>query len=525
MSDSHLALEARDITKSFDRNVVLRNFQLDVQPAKVRALLGHNGSGKSTFIRILAGYYSPDHGSGSIYVGGERLEPGNPESARRVGVSFVHQTLGLAPTLSVLDNLQLGRRFITRFGKRIDWKQERQSARSALLRFGLDIDPMTPLEFLSPVEQAGVAIVRALGDEGEGVRLLVLDEPTATMNGVAVQRLFNMVRHVQRRGVGVLYVSHRLEEVADIADDVTVLRDGTIVGEGSTDDFSTSRLIALISGASAGANTAVRLPLGKEHQWVTNAEGSVLSLRGLKAGFLDGLNLEGYAGEILGVVGLTGNGSDDLARVLTGQEILTDGAVLAGGRGWDPSRTYEAVSRRIAFVVADRSQRVIQDMTVQENLSLRAVSRFFRKGFLRRKEEQQFAKNLMAKFKIRPPLPDATMRTLSGGNQQKVAIARAIDESPQVLILEEPSQGVDAGGRQDIASFLRHAAGQGALVLLIDSDLEEVVELCTRVVVLRNGRVAREMRGDLIERGELLRACYEDDASYPQATSQGAQDS
>jgi ribose transport system ATP-binding protein len=504
------ALDARGVSKTFDGNRVLHNLAMRIPAGAVHALLGHNGSGKSTFIKVLAGYYDADPGSAPVRVGGTLLHFGNPDSARRAGVTFVHQSLGLIGSMSVLDNLRMGRQFRTGALGRIRWRQERQAAEAELARFGLDIDPLAPVELLSAIERTSVAIARAVGQEGEDIRLLVLDEPTATMNDSDVGRLFQTIRLVQQHGVGVLYVSHRLEEVPQIASNVTVLRDGETVGQGAVAEFSVERLVGLISGEAGKSGRADTGGSGTGPRAPSQADAAPVRLRlsGVAAGALKGLDLEGRSGEMLGIVGLIGSGIDDLARVLSGQLAITVGQVNYEGRALDVSRTHEVLRRGITVVVAERAHRVILDLSLRENLSLCALRSFFRRAWLERGAESRFVRSLIQDFNIRPPDPEAGVRTLSGGNQQKAAIARAIRSAPGVLVLEEPTQGVDAAGRAEIQGFLVAAAAAGALVLLIDSDLEEVAAISTRVVVLRDGRAAREFAGADIDRAIIMQACY-----------------
>lgn len=508
MTDEVLALDAQGVSKTFDRNLVLDNLRLQVKPGSVHALLGHNGSGKSTFIKVLAGYYTADSSSGPVYVGGTPLVAGNPESSRKAGVTFVHQTLGLIPSLSVLENLRLGKIYRRKPWGAIQWRVERAAARDELQGFGLDIDPSAQFGRLSAVERTGVAIVRALGEDPGNNRLLVLDEPTSALDEAEVRRLFKTIRFVQDRGVGVLYVSHRLEEVEQIANEVTVLRDGVCVGEGRVANFSVSRLVELISGDAGRVETEPEERVARARTVGTESDVPRLRVQGLSAGGLRNLSLEGRAGEILGVVGLVGSGVDDLMPIVTADRRLQAGSIWVDGTEVNVRRISATFKAGVALVSAERSYRVVQDLTVRENLSLPVLHRFFKGGFLRRRAEDRYAAEAADDFDIRPRRLEAVVRTLSGGNQQKVAVARAIRTFPKIFVLEEPTQGVDAGGRVDIHRMLRAAAASGSLVVVIDSDLDEVAELCTRVVVLRGGVVVAELRDNEISRMPVLQACY-----------------
>jgi ribose transport system ATP-binding protein len=497
-------LTAVGVSKSFYGNRVLDELALTIEPGTVHALLGHNGSGKSTFIKILAGYYEPDEGSGPVRVGEHELRPGDPDSSQAAGIAFVHQTLGLVPTLTVLENLRLGRPWETNAVGKIAWRRERANARAALEAFGLDgISPDALVGDLNTVEQTEVAIVRALA-AGDDIRVLVLDEATAALTDQEVRKLFSILERVQERGVATLYVTHRLEEIPLVADEVTVLRDGRTVGQGPIDEFPRERLVSLITGGgeSAAVETAADAPI------VVSDGPPRLAIDGLRAGELVDGTLVGRGGEIVGVVGLLGSGVIDLAHALTGRIPVTSGTVELDGEPVDLGDFAGLSSRGISAVVGERSDRVAVGLSVAENLTLGTVPRFFRGGLLRRRELATAASDAVSRYEIRCAGPDAETASLSGGNQQKVAIAKVLAQQPKALVLEEPCHGVDERGRREIRSMLRAAAADGALVLVVDSDLDEILGLCTRIVVLREGRVAAELSPSGTGRQALLDVCY-----------------
>ena len=506
-------LVASGISKSFYGNRVLNNFELEIAGGSVHVLLGHNGSGKSTFIKILAGYYTPDPDSGPIVVGEVELEPGNPDSTREAGVTFVHQTLGLVPALSVLENLRLGQPWQTNGIGKISWGAERRRARAALTDFGLDISPDAIVGNVNTVEQTEVAIVRALS-AGEDIRALVLDEPTAALTDYEVRKLFSTLEHVKARGVAILYVTHRLEEIEMIADRVTILRDGNTVGHGPVEEFSWNRLVGLITGTSAEAlaNSASEQPKSAAAPAPgpveTSASPTLLRISDLRAGEMLEANIEGRAGEIVGVAGLLGSGIIDLARTLTGRLPLEAGEVVLDGKPVDLGDFASLASRGLGAVVGQRTDRVAMKLSVAENVTLGIIGRFFKGGILRRKAVAASARAALTKYEVRSAGPDVAMASLSGGNQQKAAIAKVLETQPKVLVLEEPCHGVDERGRREIRAMLRTAAADGALVLVIDSDLDEVVGLCSRVVIFRAGRIAGEFQKEQMSRSRLLDACY-----------------
>ncbi|HVW46651.1 MAG TPA: sugar ABC transporter ATP-binding protein [Solirubrobacterales bacterium] len=500
-------LVANRVSKSFYGNRVLHDLDLTIPGGTVHALLGHNGSGKSTFIKILAGFYMPDKGSGPVTVGSHELEFGNPDSTYEAGITFVHQSLGLVPTLSVLENLRLGKSWTTNFMKKISWGKERRLARESLERFGLGTHPDTMVGELSTVEQTEVAIVRALS-EGDHIRILVLDEPTAALTDHEVKKLFSTLERVKERGVGVLYVTHRLEEIRQIADEVTVLSDGRTVGHGPVDDFPQERLVRLIAGTTDSPTVTAPRPDSSPVAAAVGTGAPLLKVKGLRVGELVDGEFEGRAGEIVGAVGLLGSGILDLARVLTGRLKLEAGSVELDGEPVDPFKFARMTNRGLGAVVGQRPDRVAMSLTVQENLTLEVLPDFMRHGILNRRAETRSAVEAIERFNIRCAGPAVEMATLSGGNQQKSAIAKVLQAEPKVLVLEEPCHGVDASGREEIGAMLRTAAAEGTLVLVIDSDLDEVVGLCNRVLVFRDGKVVGQFQEEELSRSQLLDASY-----------------
>lgn len=498
-------LSATKVSKSFHGNRVLSDLDLTIPPGRLHALLGHNGSGKSTFIKILAGYYTPDSDSGPISVGGIPVKPGDPDSSQAAGITFVHQTLGLVPTLSVLENLRLGKSWRTGFMGKISWGTERKLARKSLSDFGLETDPDALVGDLSSVEQSEVAIVRAL-TESEGIRLLVLDEPTAALTDHEVNKLFETIQRIKAGGVAVLYVTHRLDEIGRIADDVTVLRDGRDVGHGSVSEFPRERLVELISGPADDSRGQMDAPASADAVELGNRV--LLKVEHLQGGeLLDG-NFEGRGGEIVGLVGLLGSGIIDVARLLTGRIPAAGGQVELDGQVVELDDFADLCDRGLGAVVGERADRVAMSLSVRENLTLGILPSFMRGGFLSHRRERDTADAVIERFEVRCAGPEAETASLSGGNQQKAAMAKVLQMRPKVLLLEEPCHGVDARGREEIEGMLRSAASEGTLVLVIDSDLEEIIGLCSRVIVFRGGAPVAEFQQGEMTRSQLFDASY-----------------
>lgn len=501
MSDAILSVA--HLSKTFYGQAALDNASLDVEAGKVMALVGHNGSGKSTLTKILAGYHVPDHDPRTrVVVGDEELRFGQPQESRRLGLRFLHQDLGLVPGLTVLENLQLGRPWETTATGKIRWRNVRARAREAIERVGLDVDVESEVERLGPIQRTQLAAARALSDD-QTARVVVLDEPTAVLPANEVEGLFELVRNLTKQGVGVIYVSHRLEEIPTIADDVTVLRDGEVVGEGPTEAFPRERLVRLIVGedhevapmSSATANALSHADARLRFESVTTRT-------------LRDASFAVHAGEVLGIAGLTGSGIDDVVPALQGRLPVEGGRITSGVGDSMCVGPIRLARSSIAVLPAERELRSVITMSVRENLTLPDISRFWQGLRLRMGLERTEARSLIDRFNILPRQIEAELRDLSGGNQQKVNLARRLNLKPSVLVLAEPTQGVDVGGKDEVLSFVRDAAQLGMAVLICSSDVYELEAVCSRVVVIRRGRVAVELVGADILASRISRECY-----------------
>jgi ribose transport system ATP-binding protein len=420
-----------------------------------------------------------------VRVAGDEVHLGDPAAARAAGFRFVHQDLALVNTLSVVENLALGRGFQTGPAGRIQWRAERRRASDMLASLGFDIDVRAQLGALAAAERTGVAIARALWEWEDGAKILVLDEPTATLPKAEVEILFQSVRRVRERGVGVLYVSHRLDEVFAIAKRVSVLRDGRKVGTHRVEELDENGLIGLMLGkAQTRAVNPGRVARGEV----------VLQVRELYGTVLDGIDFDAHAGEVLGFAGLTGSGREELLSMLFGAQPR-HGTVEVGGDLVEPGSPTAAISAGIALVPADRlRQGGVFDMSVSSNLTLTEVRRVRgRLGAISGAREDREVRDWLGRLDVRPRDPDLKLATLSGGNQQKVVIAKWLRLGPRVLLLDELTQGVDVGAKAMIHALIRRAAEEGAAVVLASSDDEEICDLCDRVHILREGRIAAQL--------------------------------
>ncbi|WP_261574222.1 sugar ABC transporter ATP-binding protein [Frankia gtarii] len=492
-------LEVRGLTKTFVATPALQAFDLTIAPGEVHALLGENGSGKSTFIKILSGYHTPDPG-GEVFVGGSPLPFGAPDSSYDLGCRFVHQDLGLVESLSVADNLSLTTGFPTRWGT-VRGRELRRRVAAALEIVGLDIDPHQPVSALSPAMKTGVAVARALReDDGRAAGLLVLDEPTATLPVEEVRHLLEIVRTISARGIGVVYVTHHLDEVFELADRVSVLRDGQKVVTTSVRDIDHTTLVHHLIGRGLdeahAASTA--LPVGED---------VVLAVADLAAGPLRDIDLRVRAGEVVGIAGLTGSGRDTLLPAIFGAVARSRGTVRVGAGARPVAGPRDSIAAGLVYLPADRKLHGgVMSLTARENLTLPRLGDFWRAPLLRRRAESSQARDWFARLDVRPA--DAAERplfSLSGGNQQKVLVAKWLRCSPTALLLDEPTQGVDIGAKAEIHRQLLAAVAAGAGAVVSSADIDEVVALSHRVLVLRAGRVVAELVGDEISVATITR--------------------
>jgi ribose transport system ATP-binding protein len=490
-------LSIEGLSKTFPGTRALDDVSIRAARGSVLALLGHNGSGKSTLIKVLAGFHQPDPGA-RAWVDGEEMALGDSEVATRHGLRFVHQDLGLIPELNAVDNVALAIGYTRRAG-RIDQRAQIARTKQLLGRFGIDFDVTLPLANASPVERTCLAIARAMWDWEQGPRVLILDEPTASLPSREVSRLFDVIREVRAAGHAVIYVSHRMDEIFQIGDEVVVLRTGRVVGAGAVRDFSPDQLTSLIAGHDLQAErtraTAVR-------------DDVVLRVRQLRGKYLDGVDIELRRGEVLGVGGLLGSGRDELPYAIAGAvQTSADGPWWLNGREVEPPTGPTAPRMGIGFVPAERSREgLIADFSVCENLTLGALPtlRARRGRFLWGGSEGRVARSWLDELDVPEEYADRPITTLSGGNQQRILFGRCLHTDPKLLVLSEPTAGVDVGARESLYGLLRERAQAGLSILLASSDTEDLVSMCDRVLVLRNGRVADELTGPAINAERIV---------------------
>jgi ribose transport system ATP-binding protein len=497
------ALEVRNLTKLFNGVVALDHVDLTLDAGRVHGLLGENGSGKSTLIKILSGFHQPD--AGTLTVWGQPVSfPLAPDRPAALGLRFVHQDLGFVPGLTVAENFHLGSLATGRTGWRTSSRELERSAAAVLEGYGIAIDTQQPLRTLSSIQKTLLAVVRAMHDLPPGQGILVLDEPTVFLPRKDVEDLFTLIRRVAAEGSAVLLVSHDLEEVTEITHQVSVLRDARLVGSRMTGTSSKEDLVHMIVGRAVdGPTRPLPSPSGAP----------VLDVVGLTGRDIRDVSFSVAAGEIVGVTGLEGSGAEELPYLLYGAHAALRGQVSIGGRPLEARRLSPtgSLAAGMALIPADRRRLAgLVRMSVEENLTHPRIRRFRLGPFLRRSALRRDAESLIRRFDVRPPRPAQTFGTLSGGNQQKAVLAKWLAVEPKVLLLHEPTQGVDVGARQQILDYLRAAASDGRAVICASSDFEQLAALCNRVLVFRRGQLAAELTGASLDKKSITRASLTD---------------
>ncbi len=483
-------LQVREVTKDFPGLRALDRVTLEIRAGEILALLGQNGSGKSTLVKVLAGIYTPDAGEVEVRRSGA---PGDV-------MHFIHQDLGLIDGLTVIENLHLN----LRGGGLAPLRRsrERRHARELLARFGADLDVDSYVRDLTPAQRTIVAIARAMDGWIDPHCVLVLDEPTAALHGEEVQILFRAVVQAARRGAGVVFISHRLEEVTQLADRIAVLRDGQLVADLDNEGLSVEHLAELIVGHETS--------IGEVGEWPDAAQAQpALSVRGLQGSTVHGLTFQVRPGEVVGVAGSLGSGREEVAGLIFGSLRRTGGTVEALGAPLPPGSTHEAVRRGLALIPADRAAHgAVMSHDVLENVTLPHLRSLCRRGFqISGRRERDEVSRWMDRVDLQPKLPRRPLGLFSGGNQQKAVVARWLRTTPKVLLVEEPTQGVDVGSSESIRALIVDAAADGLPVVVTSSDNADLLRMCHRVIVLRDGTSVAELTGTDLSDHRLTTEC------------------
>ena len=484
LTDQSPAVELKNVSKSFDGVTVLHGVHLSILPGEIHGLVGENGSGKSTLVKILGGVHSPDRGA--------------EISLRCNGLAIVHQDLALVESMSVADNVGIVTGFERGLASPINRRREARIVRALAAKVGISLDPACLVRDLSPAERSVVAILRALRQLGEGNRgnVIVLDEPTAALPRGESIRLLDLLRRMARNGTAVLYVSHRMHEVLSVCDRISVLRSGHLVATRDAGQSNEAEIVRLMLGYDLGefypakhvsTNAAVRL-----------------EVRNLTAGAVSGVSFRANVGEIVGITGLAGMGQDDIPYLIAGGRTRLNGEVSVDGIKVDGSAG-SARRAGIELVPGNRQRDALWlGGTAGENLTLSHLRKLWRGLRISARREREFAENEMRLYSVRPLSPSLEITKFSGGNQQKIVLARVLRQNPRVLLLHEPTQGVDAGAKKEILNVVRSAADEGATVVVFSSDSEEVAQLCHRVLIMRYGTIAATLEPGEVSEDRIL---------------------
>ena len=489
---SNPRLRITGVSKTYPGTVALDDLSFEVRPGEIHALVGGNGSGKSTCIQILAGVVPADAGVIEVNGQAQDLHRYDARQAAHLGVHTVHQKRTSFLDLSIMENLSMGRGFERgRLGK-IAWRQVRSRVERILDEYGIDADPDDRVDSLNPAQQTLLEIARVLQDQDAASDgLLILDEPTATLTQSESEQLFEAMRQYAANGQAVLFVSHRLDEIFQVADRITVLRDGRLVDTVDSASIDRDRLVELMVGHAVSH--------GRGSVRDAKTDQPALELQGLRGGKVKGADLTAYEGEVLGITGAVGSGRSTLLSLIFGAHRPEGGEILLDGQPISHGDVRSAVRSGIAFVPQDRvGKAIFPDLSVAENFILGRAAKTSQVAVIRRGAEEKECDAALLDYRVKAVGPEIGIASLSGGNQQKVSLARWLSQNPRVLLLDEPTQGVDVAAREDLWQLIRASVGAGRSAIVVSSDIEELVQLCDRIVVMAEGEVAMTL-----ENGEI----------------------
>ncbi|HZY67742.1 MAG TPA: sugar ABC transporter ATP-binding protein [Devosia sp.] len=506
-----LLLSMRGIDKRFAGIAALTQASLEIRPGEVHALIGQNGAGKSTLIKVLTGYHRRD--AGEVLFQGKPFEVNSPQRAQASGISTIYQEINLVPLRSVTENICLGREK-RRMGL-LDWRAMHAEAEQLLGRFGVQLDVRRPLLDFSTATQQMVAIARAIGFSA---RLVIMDEPTSSLDEKEVAVLFKVIRQLRDEGVSVIFVSHKLDELYEVCDRVTIMRDGRTITSADMSAISKLELVSQMLGRDVskaqGHATAFQKPATE------SGRETVLEATGLAARqAVRDVSFTLRKGEIASFAGLLGAGRTETARVIFGADRALAGAMSLNGESYAPTHPRDAIAAGLGFVTEDRkAEGIVPEMSVAENLTLALLPRISARGVVDEKQQREIVERFIKDLGIKCSGPGQKIRELSGGNQQKVLLARWLAMNPRLLLLDEPTRGIDVGAKGEIQRLIRSLADDGLAVLMISSELEEVAEGADRVFVLREGRTVRELTGDEINEDAIVAAMAQGHIADPEVT-------
>lgn len=504
-SSSRPNLTIRGLSKAFDGAQALDNVDLTVNYGEVHGLLGQNGSGKSTLIKVLTGFHDPD-GDVRVELGGNPIAlPLTPEEIGKHGIAVVHQSLSLVPGLSVVENLFVDK-LVRQTNWTINWRRAEQDARALFRKYDLDICPETQVSDLPHVERALLAIIRAFNElnvlDQSQSRLLILDEPTPFLAAADVERLFGLVRQLADTGASVIFVSHDIDEVMELTDRATILRNGQVAAVLETAKSTRKQFIQAIVGRDVEF---------ERHISQAQKGSPMLSVRGLTAEGLHPFDLDARPGEVIGMTGLIGAGYDKVPHLLFGASPAASGTMKLGDRkiSLASHTASQAIACKVALIPADRqNEGIVPEMSAADNLALTVFGTKISRWLIRDRDLKNNAGPLIRDYDVRPPRAELPLKSFSGGNQQKIVLAKWLQTNPKLILLDEPTQGVDVGARDQIYRLIGQAARDGACVICASSDHEQLEAICDRVLVFSRGKVVTELTGDDAVKAKIAESCF-----------------
>ena len=487
-------LEIHNISKSFPGVKALDDVSFKVERGTIHALVGENGAGKSTLIKILAGIYRAD--SGNIILEGKSVHFRTPHEAQLSGISVVHQEIKLAETLSVAENVFLGNLIYTKF-KTVNWKAMYKKAQEMINNLDMDIDVEEPVENLSMAKKQIVEICKAIT---LNCKVLIMDEPSASLTQRELEVMFEIIRRLKKEGFTIIYISHRLEEIFDLADNVTVLRDGRHIGTVPISQVNRERLISMMVGRE------LENEYPKEYIQIGEP---ILEVKNLnRKGVLHNISFTVYKGEVLGFAGLVGSGRTELARAILGIDKIDSGEIILKGQPIKNKNFREAIARGFGFVSEDRKQEgIFPIFPVSQNICMVSIEKIITRGLLSKKLERKYAEEYIQKLHISTPSIDTEVQYLSGGNQQKVVIAKWLLKNSEIIFLDEPTRGIDVGAKVEIYKIINDLVKEGKTIIMISSELPEVIGMCDRIIVMHGGRIVGELSQREASQEKIMSLC------------------
>lgn len=486
-------IEMKQISKAFSGNKVLENVDFELLPGEIHALMGENGAGKSTLVKILTGIYERD--TGTVHVKGKEVHFTGPKDAEKSGVAVIHQELNIIPHLTVSENMFLGKELSNRYGV-LKSKEMKEKTTEYINRLGIDIDPNIEAGRLSVGQQQMIEIARAVASNTE---VLIMDEPTAALTDREIEVLFKVIDSLRAKGVGIIYISHRMEEIFKICDRISVLRDGQFIGTKIIKETNFDEIVRMMVGRQLGDRYPKRTAVPGDEllrvESFTSAEA------------FEGISFSVRKGEILGVAGLMGAGRTEIMEALFGYRSKEHGKVFIEGKEIRIKTPYDAIKAGIGFITEDRkSEGLVLDLSVRENFILSNLSRFSKQGVISSKQENEFVTEMIEKLHVKTSGAEQIVKSLSGGNQQKIVIGKWLGIQPRILILDEPTRGVDVGAKKEIYHIMNELTEQGVAIIMVSSELPEILGMSDRIMVIHEGKQTAILNRDEATQEKIMQA-------------------